>query len=78
MGLANHAETGASVDPKEAMAWLGSAEGKQFVRLASDDWCRASIASGTSAEAAQAAAARTTAAYTGEAPDAGSAPDAGT
>ena len=77
-GLANHVASGEAVDPKEAMAWMMSAEGKEFVRRASTDWCRASIASGTSAQAAEAAAARTTAAYTGETPDAGSAPDAGT
>ena len=76
MGLASHLASGESVDPKEAMAWLVSEEGKEFVRRTSDDWCRASIASGTSVVAAEAAAARTTAAYTGEAPDASSAPDA--
>ena len=65
MGLANHIATGAAVDPREGMAWLGSDDGKEFVRRASDDWCRASVASGTDVTAAEAAAARTTAAYTG-------------
>ena len=45
-----------------------SVEGKGFVRLSSDDWCRASIAGGTDEAAARAAAGRTTAAYTGAAP----------
>jgi len=78
VGLGNHLASGAPVDPKEAMAWMGSAVVKELGRRTSDDWCRASIASGTSADAANAAAARTTAAYTGEAPDGGSAADAST
>ena len=65
LGLATHVATGAAVDPREAMAWLGSANGREFVRRSSDDWCRASIDAGTDAAAARAAAARTTAAYTG-------------
>ena len=65
LGLANHLESGAAVDPREAMAWLMSENGKDFVRRSSDDWCRASIAAGTRPDAAEAAAARTTAAYTG-------------
>jgi len=66
MGLGRHLETGAAADPQAAMAWMGSPEGKDFMRRASDGWCRASIASGTDATAAQAGAARTTAFYTGE------------
>jgi uncharacterized protein YndB with AHSA1/START domain len=65
LGLANHLATGAAVDPREAMAWLGSENGREFVRRSSDDWCRASIDAGTNSAAARAAAARTTAAYTG-------------
>ena len=65
-GLGWHLATGASADPAEAMAWLGSDDGKRFVRRSSDDWCRASIAAGADASSATAAAARTTAAYTGE------------
>jgi len=66
MGLGRHLETGAAADPQAAMAWMGSPEGKDFMRRASDDWCRASIASGTEAAPARAGAARTTAFYTGE------------
>ena len=65
LGLATHVATGAAVDPREAMAWLGSENGREFVGRSSDDWCRASIDAGTDAAAARAAAARTTAAYTG-------------
>jgi uncharacterized protein YndB with AHSA1/START domain len=68
MGLDRHLASGASFDPGEAMAWLGSPEGKDFVRRISDEWCRASIAFGTDADAAKAAAERTTAAYTGAPP----------
>ena len=67
-GLAWHLATGAAADPREAMAWLASDDGKAFVRESSDDWCRASIAAGTDSAAATAAAARTTAAYTGAPP----------
>ena len=35
------------------------------MRLSSEGWCQASVAYGTPAEQAEAAAARTTAAYTG-------------
>ncbi|HET6927837.1 MAG TPA: SRPBCC family protein [Hyphomicrobiaceae bacterium] len=68
MGLGRHLATGASADPRAAMAWLGSPEGKTFVTKSSNDWGRASVAAGTDAEQAQAAAENTTKAYTGEAP----------
>jgi uncharacterized protein YndB with AHSA1/START domain len=64
-GLAVHISTGAAMNPAEGMAWLGSPDGKVFVRGSSEAWGRASAAGGTDAEAATAAAARTTAAYTG-------------
>jgi uncharacterized protein YndB with AHSA1/START domain len=76
LGLANHLDTGAAVDPREAVAWLGSDNGREFVRHSSDDWCRASIAAGTDSANARAAAARTTAAYTGVPVDTVAAPDA--
>jgi uncharacterized protein YndB with AHSA1/START domain len=60
LGLAEHLATGGSVnaDPTDPA-------GLEFMRLSSDDWGRASIDSGTSPEEAEAAAARTAAAYTG-------------
>jgi uncharacterized protein YndB with AHSA1/START domain len=66
MGLGQHLATGATVDRQQAAAWFGSDEGKLFMRLSSEGWCRASIASGTDEAEATAAAKRTTAAYTGE------------
>jgi len=64
-GLDWHLTTGGSVAPGEGLEWLLSDEGKQFVRVSSDDWRQASVASGTDAAAARDAALRTTAAYTG-------------
>jgi uncharacterized protein YndB with AHSA1/START domain len=66
MGLARHLASGAAADPQAAMAWMGSPEGKDFIRRSSDGWCRASITGGMDAKGAEAAAARTTAFYTGE------------
>ena len=69
MGLATHLSSGQAVDPGEAAAWMASELGKQFMALSSRRWCDASIATGTDPADAQAAADRTTAAYTGTAPD---------
>jgi uncharacterized protein YndB with AHSA1/START domain len=66
-GLGRHIATGATVDPAEAMAWMASPEGVEYLRQSNDAWKAASIASGTPVEAAEAAAARTFAAYTGQA-----------
>jgi uncharacterized protein YndB with AHSA1/START domain len=76
LGLATYLATGTAVDPREAMAWLGSENGRDFVRHSSDAWCRASIAAGTDVDGARAAAARTTAAYTGVPVNTATAPDA--
>ena len=67
LGLDRHVAGDRTLDPKAAMAWLMSDEGKAFVRESSDAWCLASIADGTNAVSAQVAAERTRAAYTGEA-----------
>jgi uncharacterized protein YndB with AHSA1/START domain len=47
-------------------AWQASDDGRQFTRLSSERWAEASIAAGTDAAEAQAAAARTTDFYSGE------------
>ncbi|HWM18356.1 MAG TPA: SRPBCC family protein [Ilumatobacteraceae bacterium] len=62
LGLAEHLVTRASVQHDESAP---SPELITFMRMSSDDWCRASIEAGTPAEEARAAADRTTAAYTG-------------
>jgi uncharacterized protein YndB with AHSA1/START domain len=63
MGLALHLSSGAAV-AAEGAAWMASEEGRQFATLSSERWCAASIAAGTAEADAQAAAQRTTAAYT--------------
>jgi uncharacterized protein YndB with AHSA1/START domain len=65
LGLAMHLESGASIDPAEAVAWTASPEGVRFMTESSDAWRAASVAAGEDPAAAAAAAARTTAAYTG-------------
>jgi len=64
-GLANYVAGEDRPSQSEAMAWLASEDGKDFVLRSSDDWCRASIAGGNDETWSRAAAARTTAAYTG-------------
>lgn len=46
------------------MAWMASAEGREFVGLSSQRWCAASVAGGADETEAKAAAERTTAFYT--------------
>jgi len=71
LGLAGHfGAAGAAVNPSEAMAWLASDEGKEFVRLSSQGWYEANIAAGAAEAEAQGARDRTTAAYTAAAPEA--------
>jgi len=64
-GLLLHLRSGQAVDPAEVAAWSASADGREFITRSSEAWRDASIAAGTDPEAAEAAAARTTAAYTG-------------
>ncbi|MCW2943768.1 MAG: Aha1 domain protein, partial [Actinoallomurus sp.] len=64
MGLALHLSSGTPADPEESAAWAASDESRRFVSLSSRRWCEASIAAGTDEAEAQAAADRTTAAYT--------------
>jgi uncharacterized protein YndB with AHSA1/START domain len=67
VGLTLHLTRGGDrVDPEAVAAWQASDDGRQFVRLSSERWAEASIAAGTDAAEAQAAAARTTDFYTGE------------
>jgi uncharacterized protein YndB with AHSA1/START domain len=66
LGLASHfAADGSGITPAEAAAWMGSDDGRQFFTLSSERWREASVAAGTPADEARAAADRTTAAYTG-------------
>lgn len=68
VGLHRYLSTGIAVDHAQAEAWSVSDEGKAFIHGSSEGWGRAAIAAGTPEDAAMAAAARTTAFYTGQAP----------
>jgi uncharacterized protein YndB with AHSA1/START domain len=68
LGLAVHLSSGRAADPQESAAWAASDEGKRFMSLSSQRWCAASVAAGADKADAQAAADRTTAAYTAPPP----------
>jgi uncharacterized protein YndB with AHSA1/START domain len=68
LGLATHLSAGAAVDPREVASWVASAGGRQFMSASSERWGQASIAAGMDEDQARAAAAATTAAYTGTGP----------
>jgi uncharacterized protein YndB with AHSA1/START domain len=65
LGLALHLGSGVALDPEQAMAWMTSPEGMEFMRRSGEAWRVAHIASGDDPEAATAAAERCLAAYTG-------------
>ena len=65
MGLAVYLSSGGRADRQESADWAASAEGREFMSLASERWCDASVAAGTDPAGARAAAERTTAAYAG-------------
>ncbi len=65
LGLRLYLAAGDAFDRQAAEAWSASPEGGEFMALSSARWCDASIAAGTDADQAQAAAGRTTAFYTG-------------
>ncbi|WP_114907713.1 SRPBCC family protein [Ornithinimicrobium murale] len=65
-GLALHLDSGEALDPAAYQAWTVSTEGAAFVAECSRLWGEASIAEGTARADAEAAAARTTAFYTGQ------------
>ncbi len=65
LGLALHLADPAAPKPDEA-AFAASRDGRAFIVGSSDGWGQAAVAAGEDAEAARAAARRTTAFYTGE------------
>jgi uncharacterized protein YndB with AHSA1/START domain len=69
LGLYLYVVTGAGMTPEEGMRWLGSDEGKAFVRASSDGWRDAAITGGAPAAEATAQGVQTIAAYTGEPAD---------
>lgn len=70
LGLDEHVTTGATMDHDEVEAWSGTDEGRSFMAGSADGWGEAAIAHGEDPTAARAAAARTTAFYTGAEPPA--------
>jgi uncharacterized protein YndB with AHSA1/START domain len=64
LGLALHFATGAA-RPDDPMAWLASAEGRDFLTRSSQRWYEASVGAGTAEPDARAAADRVLTAYTG-------------
>jgi uncharacterized protein YndB with AHSA1/START domain len=67
VGLTLHVTSGGEPVEREAVeAWQASDDGRRFTSLASERWAAASIAAGTDAAEAHAAAARTTDFYSGE------------
>lgn len=69
IGLGQHLSSGQAVDPEQSAAWVMSDEGKQFMALSSQQWGEADILAGADEVEARAAADRTLAAYTADAPD---------
>ena len=66
IGLAEHLTTGAPVDPAAFAAWMASEDGVGFMAACSGSWAEARIAAGDDTGESRAAAARCTAAYTGQ------------
>ena len=69
VGLGLHLESGAAVDPVEALAFPTSPEGIEFIRQAAAGWADAAVGDGDEPAAAQDAATRTVAFYTTEPED---------
>jgi uncharacterized protein YndB with AHSA1/START domain len=65
LGLSLHLASGEPLDRERVNAWTASQEGRDFMERCSERWRDASVVAGTAPEAAEAAARRTTAAYTG-------------
>jgi uncharacterized protein YndB with AHSA1/START domain len=65
LGLDLHVSSGAAVDPVEVEAWQTSPNALDLIARSSRAWGEASVEGGTPRPAAEAAATRTTAFYTG-------------
>jgi uncharacterized protein YndB with AHSA1/START domain len=65
LGLSMHLTTGEHLDDAQALEWQMSSEGLEFMKRSVAAWTEAQIASGEDRAAAEAAAARCLAAYTG-------------
>jgi uncharacterized protein YndB with AHSA1/START domain len=77
VGLGQYLATGAPIDQAEAMAWMGSPNGKDFISESGESWRAAHAASGADAATAKERSDRTIAFYRGEAPPGVSHPGTG-
>jgi uncharacterized protein YndB with AHSA1/START domain len=68
LGLTMYLTTGQSPDPRTAVTFPASAQGREFIERSSRGWCEAAIASGADPAQAAAAADRTFAFFTGTGP----------
>jgi uncharacterized protein YndB with AHSA1/START domain len=68
-GLSQHLSGAPKLRPEDAMAWMASDEGKEFMTSSGLDWRAADIAAGTDEATAVARSGRGIAAYTGQTPD---------
>jgi uncharacterized protein YndB with AHSA1/START domain len=68
MGLARHLASGTPVDKATAMAWMGSANGKEFMSQSGEFWRAAHVESGEDPASAEERSDRTIAFFRGEAP----------
>ena len=64
MGLGRHLDTGARVDPRTAVTFPASPEGREFIRLAATGWAEAAVGDGEELGTAYEAGDRTFAFYT--------------
>jgi uncharacterized protein YndB with AHSA1/START domain len=78
MGLARHLATGASAERATAAAWVGSANGKEFMSQSGDSWCAAHVASGVDLALAKVLSRRTIAFFRGDSPPNTAHPGTGT
>jgi uncharacterized protein YndB with AHSA1/START domain len=65
VGLSIHLSTGEALEQAQGEEWAASDEGRRFMVLTSEEWCRANINSGEDREVARAAADRASQAYLG-------------
>lgn len=68
IGLGRYLATGAAVDHATAEAWMGSPNGKAFMRASGEAWRMAHVASGVEPASAKERSDRTIAFYLGETP----------
>jgi uncharacterized protein YndB with AHSA1/START domain len=66
LGLALHLRTGEAIDPSFGPQWLGTEEGRRFLRLSGEEWYTANPTLGTDPATARATADRCLKAYLGE------------